>query len=624
MFIKNVNMNRRDALMNMQKLIRDFVGTRFIASTRSDRVSQTGRDSSRPYNQSDRASQAGRDESRPYNNEGTYKRRALLALVAACAAVFLTAIDQTVVVTALPQMITDLSIGPTQLDRAAWIVSGYLLGFVIAMPLMGRVSDMYGRRRVFLICLGIFALGSLFCGLAPVLGNQVDITFLQHFGINVAAPGDTSDPTMLPAPLVWLVAARFVQAAGGGATIPVAMAVAGDFYGEKQRALALGLIGMVTETGGVLGPLYGSVIVKTLGWQAIFYLNLPIVAILAFFIWWLVPAASPEKMSLRRIDFVGTLLLAASLICMSLGLSQEAISTTTGIGTGNQEPVQENPWLIGAAIVLLLAFIVLELALERRRVSIDNKDATGKWRLPLIELSIFGRAAFSATSLVSFLVGAALIIAMVDIPLFIATVLGGDAIESGLALLRLTAMIPVGAFIGGWLCSRITCRLTAILGLIPTALGFALMHVWPLNADWLQITASTIIAGLGFGLVIAPIGTTAINAVRNSQMGMASSVVTVLRMVGMILGLAALTAWGLGRFHDIMLAFKPPAGKTPLDPEYQQALALYATQAGHDVYTAIFLAAGILCLVAILPAFFLEGRRASPYTLRGQSPIEQG
>src|SRR5579884_1721564 len=134
---------------------------------------------------------------------------ALLALLTACAAVFLTALDQTVVVTALPQMITDLQIPVVRLDRAAWIVSGYLLGYVIAMPLMGRVSDMYGRRRVFLICLGIFALGSLFCGLAPVLGNQVDITFLQHFGINVAAPGDTSDPTMLPAPLVWLVAARF-------------------------------------------------------------------------------------------------------------------------------------------------------------------------------------------------------------------------------------------------------------------------------------------------------------------------------------------------------------------------------------------------------------------------------
>src|SRR5437016_4598210 len=114
---------------------------------------------------------------------------ALFALLAACAAVFLTALDQTVVVTALPQMITDLQIPIVQLDRAAWIVSGYLLGYVIAMPLMGRVSDMYGRRRVFIICLSIFAFGSLFCGLAPMLGNTFDISFLQNFGLNVDSPG---------------------------------------------------------------------------------------------------------------------------------------------------------------------------------------------------------------------------------------------------------------------------------------------------------------------------------------------------------------------------------------------------------------------------------------------------
>src|SRR6266851_8083873 len=160
---------------------------------------------------------------------------ARLALLAACAAVFLTALDQTVVVTALPQIITDLQIPVVQLDRAAWIISGYLLGYVIAMPLMGRISDMYGRRRVFLICLSIFALGSLFCGLAPILGNAIDISFLEHIGINVSAPGDFSDPNALSPGLVWLVAARFVQAIGGGAMIPVAMAVAGDFYGEKQR-----------------------------------------------------------------------------------------------------------------------------------------------------------------------------------------------------------------------------------------------------------------------------------------------------------------------------------------------------------------------------------------------------
>jgi MFS family permease len=196
-------------------------------------------------------------------------------------------------------------------------------------------------------------------------------------------------------------------------------------------------------------------------------------------------------------------------------------------------------------------------------------------------------------------------------------VLNGTALDSGLALLRLTAMIPVGAILGGLLCPRITCRFTAVIGLLLTAFGFLLMHLWPLDVNWLQITASTILGGLGFGLVIAPIGTTAINAASSQQLGMASSVITVLRMVGMIIGLAALTSWGLGRFHEIIIAFKPPAGVTPFSPPYQAALSKYATAAGHEVYTSIFLAAGIICLVAIMPALLLEGRKPSPYVIPG-------
>ena len=511
------------------------------------------------------------------------RRIALLALLAACTAVFLTALDQTVVVTALPQIITDLQIPVLQLDRAAWIVSGYLLGYVIAMPLMGRISDMYGRRRVFIICLSIFAFGSLFCGLAPILGNAIDLSFLQSFGLNTNSPG-----------LIWLVAARFVQAAGGGAVVPVAMAVAGDFYGPQRRGLALGLVGMVTEAGGVLGPLYGSIIVQTWGWQAIFYLNLPIVAVLLFFIWRLVP---PSNRLQERIDLPGAILLGASLLCLSLGLSQEAGQLNPVTTTASGSPsIQNNPWLLAAAIVLLAAFITLEVFTERRK----------QW--PVIEPSIFRRGAFSATALVSLLVGAALIIAMADIPIFIATVLGRPPLDSGLALLRLTAMIPVGALLGGWLCSRITCRLTAILGLIPTTIGFWLMHLWPLNVNWTQITISTLIAGLGFGLVIAPIGTTAINAASHRQIGMASSVVTVLRMIGMILGLAALTSWGLGRFRALAAAFKSPAHVPTFSTAYNTLYANYLVASAHEVYTAIFLVAGILCLIAILPAIFLEGR----------------
>jgi MFS family permease len=510
---------------------------------------------------------------------------AMLALLAACAAVFLTALDQTVVVTALPQIITDLQIPVVRLDRAAWIVSGYLLGYVIAMPLMGRVSDMYGRRRVFIICLSVFALGSLFCGLAPILGNTVDLSFLRNLGINVDIPS-----------LTWLVAARFVQAAGGGAVVPLAMAVAGDFYGEERRGIALGLVGMVTEAGGVLGPLYGSIIVQTWGWQAIFYLNLPIVALLLFFIWRLIPPAARLK---ERIDLPGALLLGASLVCLSLGLSQEAGQLSPATSSPGTAPVQNNFWLIAAALVLLAAFIALETFTERRK----------NW--PVIELSLFKRRAFSATSLLSLLVGAALIIAMADIPIFIATVLRRPPLDSGLALLRLTAMIPIGALIGGWLCARITCRLTAVLGLLPAATGFWLMHLWPLNVNWSQITVSTLIGGLGFGLVIAPIGTTAINAASSRQIGMASSVVTVLRMVGMILGLAVLTSWGLGRFRILAAAFKPPRGVSVFSVAYNTLYGQYLVASAHQVYTAIFLAAGVLCVLAIIPALFLEGSRKS-------------
>ncbi len=548
------------------------------------------------------------------------KQAALLAMLAACCAVFLTSLDQTVVVTALPSIITDLSITVQQLDRAAWIVSGYLLGFIIAMPLMGRISDMYGRRVVFLLCLGIFAVGSFFCGRSLDLGNTLDISFLQHIGLNVASPDNIGAQGTISPGLVWLVAARFVQAIGGGALIPVAMAVAADFYGEQRRALALGLIGMVTETGGVLGPLYGALIVQSLGWQAIFYLNLPIVAVLAMLTWLFIPGrraqllagdAVPNVRRAWRIDLPGALLLGASLACLSLGLSQEAITATGGTGgtASSATSIQNNPLLIGASLLLLVAFVAFELFNERRAQAFTDSVGARKAFLPIVELSAFGRAAFSASAVVSLLVGSALIIAMVDIPFFIDTVLGGSALDSGLALLRLTAMIPVGAILGGYLSARITSRVTAVIGLALAALGFLLMHLWPLDVNWLQITASTVIGGFGFGLVIAPISTTAINAVRSQQMGMASSTVTVLRMTGMIIGLAALTSWGLGRFNAIIVAFRPPANSKPFDAAYNAALARYATFAGHEVYTSIFLAAAFLCLAAILPALLLEGRQ---------------
>lgn len=525
-----------------------------------------------------------------------------VALVFVCLAVFLTALDQTVVVTALVNMITDLGVPTTALDRAAWIVSGYLLGYVVAMPLMGRIADVYGRRRVFAVCLGMFGLGSLLCALAPTLG--------------AAEPPDSSTiGGMVMAPLHWLaqhmlasagrlgvdptypalnvlVAARFLQALGGGALVPVALAVVGDLFGGVRRGLALGLVGAVTEAGGVLGPVWGAWLTGTWGWQWIFWFNLPLVLLLA-----LGTGSLPRRPRQRQgVDLAGAVLFGAALTCLTLGLGAEAGQTgrfdLTSYATAN-------PLLLAAAAVLLAGFAWLETRL----------------RWPVIDPRLFQRAAFAAAATLSLLIGAALIVAMVDVPIFVLTVLNRTPIESGLALLRLTALIPVGALAGGWLSSRIGCRATAVTGCLLAGVGFWLMHLWPLDVDWTRITVAAVVAGLGFGLVIAPISTSALNVSGVQQSGSASAVVTVLRMVGMILGLAALTAWGLRLFRSLVAGYTvplPTAGESAAD--YNARLQVFTAHvivpAAHQVYVDVFAVAAVLCVLGVAPALLLWRRPA--------------
>ena len=540
------------------------------------------------------------------------RRAALAALIIACIGVFITALDQTVVVTALPKIIADpgINIPFTQLDHAAWIISAYLLGFIIAMPLMGRVSDIYGRRRIFLLCLGIFGIGSILCGLAPTLGQNIDLSYLSSFGIDVSSPG-----------LTLLIAARFIQAIGGGAVVPVAMAIVSDFYGKERLALALGMIGAVTEAGGVMGPLYGALIVQHLGWTYIFYFNAPIVLALMAGAWFLIPKG---KCLREGIDWLGAILLGSMLTCLSLGLAQQG--TELGPTTVNSTSPQNNPVSLILAFVFLLAFILVELIPRWRvpRLSLSRRFPFLRLRLvqekrwPVVDLSLFKRLPFSASSFVSLLVGAALIIAMADIPLFVDTVLSRQINEadiplvSGLALLRLTAMIPVGALLGGWLSSRISCRFTGVLGLLFVATGFYLMSRWPMNVDWTQITISTVTTGLGFGLVIAPISTTAIKAVRATQAGMGAAVITSLRMVGMMLGLAALTSWALAYFKHLASQFPslPLTATTDQFAKWSKDYANHLIISAHSVYSAVFFTTMILCLIAIIPAIFLWGNKA--------------
>jgi MFS family permease len=520
-----------------------------------------------------------------------------LALGVVCLAVFLTALDQTVVITAFIAMGTDSDVSVSQVTRLAWIVSGYLLGYVIAMPLMGRVADVYGRRRTFIVCLVIFGVGSVVCALAPILGSPISPDTSTPAGIALTplywlaqqllavAPHLGIDPTYPK--LNVLVGARFLQALGGGALVPVALAVVGDLFGGMRRGLALGLVGAVTEAGGVLGPLWGAYLTGTFGWQWIFWLNLPVVALLLALGAVALPRREPQR---GGIDVIGALLFGAAVACLTIGLGAQA-GQAGALSLTAQATV--NPVLLLIAVALLVVFVLVE---SRRR-----------W--PVVDPALFKRLAFSAATALSLLIGAALIVAMVDIVTFVSVVLGRSTIQGGLTVLRLTALIPVGALAGGWLSGRVGARATAVAGCALTAAGFGLMHLWPPHVDEVRITLAAVTAGLGFGLVIAPISTSALNAVRATQRGSASALVTVARMVGMILGLAALTAWAYARFQALVAARCPTLPGQTLG-SYTACLQSAGPPATHQVLTDVFGVAAVLCLLAIVPALFLWRRGA--------------
>jgi EmrB/QacA subfamily drug resistance transporter len=478
----------------------------------------------------------------------------LLALGAVVAAVFLGALDQTVIVTVLPAIVTDLQIPFNKIDQAAWIVSGYLLGYTVALPLVGRFADLRGRRISLVFALVAFGVGSAGCAVAPSL--------------------------------VWLIAARLVQAAGGGALLPVAIGVVADRYPPARRALAIGLVGAVAEAGGVLGPLYGAAIVSWLGWRWIFWLNLPLAVGLLVAAW---RGLSDLRQGTGRLDLRGATLTAGTLACLILGLAHEPIVV---FFLDLRLPLG----ILSA--ILLLGFIWTEL-----RVS----D-------PLFDLGLFRRPAFAAAIGGGVLLGGGLIVAMVDVPLVAATVFGATPADGGLLLMRLTVLIPFGALVGGFLGQRFGLGLPTGVGFLVAAAGLSEMSRWGVTPDQGPLWLSLGLAGFGFGLLIAPLSTAAVNFGGGGQEAASAAWFTVARLTGMAIGLSALTTWGLQRFDDLAGVIPlpiAPAGASAADAQKQlDAYSQALVQVGAEVYHEIFLVGAAICLIGLVVPFWLQRRAA--------------
>ena len=186
-----------------------------------------------------------------------------------CIGVFSTALDQTVVVAALPLVMVDLEIPLTDLDKASWIITGYLVSYTVAMPLVGRLSDVHGRVRMFQLSLVVFAIGSALVAVAP------------NFN--------------------WMIPARVIQAVGGGATVPIGLAMAVAIVSTEKRGIAIGLVAASAEAGSVVGPLYGGAIIEWIGWRWIFWFDVPQSLMLIGLMAVLPNRANPEA----RMDYLG-------------------------------------------------------------------------------------------------------------------------------------------------------------------------------------------------------------------------------------------------------------------------------------------------------------------------------
>ncbi len=384
-------------------------------------------------------------------------------------------------------------------------MSGFLGGYVVAMPLLGAYSDARGRLPVYAAALAVFSAGSILTATAPALP--------------------------------WLVAGRAVQGLGGGALVPLTLALAADLYPDRGRHVALGAVSAVQEAGSLFGPVYGAGLAALVGdWRGLFWLNLPLSLLLAGAI---LAARRRSRTSRapavagrpgRSIDWPGALLLGAGLGLLVASLYPD-------------DPARRPVNALWLPLGLAAAGALAAFGWRQARVL-----------APLVDRRLLGDRSFAGAMTANLLTGVALMVALVDVPILARGVYGLSTLDSGLLVSRLLLGVPIGAAAGGLLSEHLGSRWTAAGGLLVCAGGFALMSGW--GVDELRLagvlaTLELLAAGLGFGLVIAPLSAAVLAAAGPGSHGLAGSLVVVARTVGMIAGLASLTAFGLGRFAAI-------------------------------------------------------------------------
>jgi MFS family permease len=541
------------------------------------------------------------------------RRRWVLFLI--LVPVFVGALDLTIVSAILPEVLTRLNIPvDSNLGTAAWAVTGYLLAYTVSMLIMGRISDLVGRRNVYLACLVIFILGSWWVASAAQFPTDLFNTIARQY-LQIRPPPNENQLTLLA-----VIVGRVIQAFGAGAMVPVSMALIGDLYPPEQRSAPIGLIGALDTAGWVLGHLYGGLMVKwfndyeaqftallsplgmpTPNWKTLFILNVPI-GVIAFVLTWLALRGVPENRTKGRFDLIGAILVSSALIglSVSLGGNTEVTGSTSLSTLTENQPAPFNLGLLIASGVTFALFIVWE------------------WRSrdPLIDLRLFRKRNVSAASGANLLVGFCLMLGLVSVPLLInlraqsadANAIAQAAQDAGILLSGLTIPMALVAVLGGSVSNRIGYRATVCGGLILAGVGLLWAGLtWNATTPPLLMVTQMGLVGIGLGLTVSPVGTAVINAADESQRGVASALVIILRLVGMTLAISSLTSFALSRVNQLVaearLTFPP--GVTPIELERLNVTAYF--NSGIRAIDELLIIGAVACVIAVIPALFMRG-----------------
>jgi EmrB/QacA subfamily drug resistance transporter len=499
----------------------------------------------------------------------TDENRKWWTLGAMCFALFMIMLDNTVVNVALPSIQRDLG---SSLSGLEWTVNGYTLAFAVLLATGGRLGDIFGRRRIFILGVILFTVSSATAGLAP----------------------DTTS----------LVASRITQGLGAALMMPATLSIVTNAFEASERGKAIGTWAGVSALALAIGPVLGGFLTEHVSWRAIFYINVPVgigaVAAALFAV-----RESRDETVGREVDYTGVAVLTAGLTALVLALIEG-----NSWGWGSTAIVG----LLAGAVVLLIAFVAIELRV----------------RVPMVEFGLFGDRNFIGANVVALIVSFAMLAQFFFIALYMQNILGYTPLEAGVRFLPATLMIVLIAPLAGRLTDRIGPRIPITVGLTLVAAALFVLTRIHVSTTYTDIWPSFVLMGVGMALVMSPMSTAAMNAVAEAKAGIASGILSMWRMVGGTLGIAVIGAVfqgaarsrlaellagsGLssGQREQIAHGLGGPGASAP--PGASHAQAQQAAAAAHDAFISAFatsmkVTTGVALAGAVVAATLITSRR---------------